>query len=188
LKLAQAAVEFSRNEFEAIQRIICESMSLEFRVEAHELVYRSKLALTYTYAFGYFLESSSKLEFFEFIQGELENNVLKLEGLLENKLERYLNDSSGRLEMGQEFWDYRIKVLSLVSIVKNYFDECLTQIETGFPDVQDKGKIGSETYGVNNLDFTGVWICAACTLANALNLENCIACGSRRLNISSLAK
>jgi hypothetical protein len=64
----------------------------------------------------------------------------------------------------------------------------LTQIETGFPDVQDKGKIGSETYGVNNLDFTGVWICAACTLANALNLENCIACGSRRLNISSLAK
>ena len=50
----------------------------QFLEEIADLVIRARRALTYTYAIRFYLEGKNKQMFFDFIQGELEASLEKL--------------------------------------------------------------------------------------------------------------
>lgn len=180
LSKALYKVQIIKDIVTALYSKINEGRIFDFFIEAAELIYKSKRSLAFTYALGYYLNSISKLRFFEFIQGELENNMIKLEELIEKDLMTFLNDDDKEncfLEL--EFGNFRVEVISLTSVVKKYFDQCLEAIEAGFPDVKEDG--GNEEFEITDINFSDKWICSACTFANELTAETCTACNSLRL-------
>ena len=180
LNSAKLKIKLAESTLNTLYSIINEPSIFDFYLEATELVYRSKLALMYTYAYGYFLESINKLSFFEFIQGELENNVIKLEGMLSTDISSYIEEYGSSMYLSENFTNHRVSVIDLTLIVKRFFNECLTQIEAGFPEVIDAGAISPGTYGVVDLNFTGVWICTICTFSNPIATNTCSACNMAR--------
>ena len=62
----------------------------KFLEEIAELVIKARRALTNTYAVRYYLEGRKKQEFFDFIQGDLESSLEKLNKRNEEEWEQYL--------------------------------------------------------------------------------------------------
>jgi len=58
--------------------------------EIAELVVRARRALTYTYAMRFFLDGQNKQRFFDFIQGDLESSLEKLNKRNEEDWQIYL--------------------------------------------------------------------------------------------------
>lgn len=68
----------------------------KFLEDIAELVIRARRALTYTYAMRYYLEGRNKQSFFDFIQGDLESSLEKLNKRNEEDWQTYLDvDSTG---------------------------------------------------------------------------------------------
>lgn len=186
IRNAKEKISKCKIQVEYMYGIIKESLVFDFYIDAASIIYNAVRSLAYSYALGYFLTSESKLRFYEFIQGELESNVILLEGLLRRDLTSFLNFENDLSGLNSEFINYRVEVVNLTTVVSRYFNDCLTQMENGFPDVEDKG--GNEEgdmylKSLVNLNFVDKWICAACTLANELSLNACIACGTARVDV-----
>ena len=180
LNSAKLKIKLAESTLNTLYSTVNEPKIFDFYLEAAEIVYRSKLALKYTYAYGYFLDSINKLSFFEFIQGELEKNMIKLEKMLSTDISEFVEGYESNLYLGENFTNYRISMIDLTVIVKRFFNECLTQIEAGFPEVVDAGVISSGNYGVSNLKFSGVWMCTVCNFSNFGEHDRCSACRMER--------
>lgn len=81
------AIAFAQKKKDEIQRQIQEFVEINhkygpanftFLEEIAELVIRARRALTYTYPLRFFLEGGAKQRFFDFIQGDLEASLEKL--------------------------------------------------------------------------------------------------------------
>jgi ariadne-1 len=184
MKAAQSKISSSKEVISKIYGQVSEGQVLDFYLEACELVYRSKLALSYTYAYGYFLESINKQWFFEFIQGELESNMIKLDEKLNYDLDKSLLDEDGFYKINSKFLNFRMIVVDMTLVLKKYFDHCLTQIENGLPDVFDEKQLGKDCMRKFDLNFLKVWHCMACNRENSTNNDTCVSCGSRRLDLN----
>jgi hypothetical protein len=120
------------------------------------IVTKARRALTYTYAIRFFLEGKNKQIFYDFIQGELEASLEKLNRRNEEDWSKYLevdeincnlfyllNDGI-ELMIGKRFLDFKSEVISLKNAVENHFSRVISQIEAGLPEVKDEANFCRE--------------------------------------------
>ena len=183
LKAANNKLENIKSLTTNLYQIINEGTIFDFYVEAAEILMNAKTSLAYSYALGYYLTSACKIRFYEFIQGELEHNMMILDDLTERHLEDFVDHSGPEVNLYPEFSGFRMEVISITGVVKKYFDECLLQMENGFPDVvagDEEDLSEAELKSLIDINFSDKWLCVACTLSNPLNTNACSACGTRR--------
>ena len=182
LKRAVYQCSIVRDRIERVEKRSGLAGLLDFALKAAELVFRAKKYLAFSYPVGFFLNSRKKISFYEFIQGELEHGVIMLEQMLDEDFEEFLVQQNETCTMSQSFNQYRNKVNDLKENVQNYFDQCLLQMEAGFPEIESGGpedeinSISSESESTN-------WVCSACTLPNNSSNLTCSACNSSRLRL-----
>ena len=163
--------------------IFKEANLFDFYNEASELVLNAKQSLAYSYAYGYYLTSNAKIRFYEFIQGELESNMIRLDTLIDQSLECFIISDEFAVSLLPQFSGFRMNVINLTNVVHTHFDECLKQMESGFPNIKDgyeENKYEDDIEVGTDINFSDKWICGACTLANDLKLYSCTACQTKR--------
>ena len=174
----------SLKSVEDIYQNLKEGTVLDFFTKATDLLISAKKSLSFSYALGYFLTSPFKLQFYEFIQGELESNMIKLDEKTELDLDNFIDSSSNQSNLNENFAQYRMEVISLTELVTKFFDDCMQQMESGFPNIVDESEENTSEDCLSalvNLNALDRWICGACTLANELQINLCSACGTERL-------
>ena len=129
------AIEFSKKKKQEIITQIRNCIELnhkygpndfKFLEEIAELVVRARRALTYTYAMRFYLESKSKQVFFDFIQGDLEGSLEKLNKKNEEEWQHHLDvDSYGSIHLGDRFFKYKQDVNTLKEAVEHHFSKVI---------------------------------------------------------------
>lgn len=145
-----------------------ESNILEFFSNATYLLLKAKQSLAYSYAIGYFLASKSKLRFFEFIQGELEQAALKLDDLTNIDVRKFILKQHQFPFHQREFQEYRLNVVKLTEVIKSFFEKSFIELESGLPEIRDeeyKDDILEAQMLIDEVE-NGKWICQNCTFAN----------------------
>ena len=114
-------------------------IELRFLENTAELVIRARRALTYTYSLRFSLEGGlTKLSFFDFMQGDLEASLEKLNKRNEEDWLTYIDtDSSNRMHLGENFFKFKQEVNSLSDAVERHFTHIINQIEAGLPGIVD---------------------------------------------------
>ena len=184
LKRAIYQSSIVRERIERVERRSGIKDFLGFALKAAELVYRSKKYLAFSYPVGFFLNSRKKISFYEFIQGELEHNVIMLEQMLDEDFEEFLILQNESWEMTESFYQYRNKVNDLKENVQKYFDQCLVQMEAGFPNVESGGADDEITLEHREPELSPTWVCSACTSVNNSSNLTCSLCHSSRSRLN----
>ncbi|KAM7484544.1 hypothetical protein LguiA_000553 [Lonicera macranthoides] len=169
---------------------------LKFIKEAWEQIVECRRVLKWTYAYGYYLpeHQQAKRQFFEYLQGEAEAGLERLHQCAEKDLEPYLKDPS------DNFVNFRIKLVGLTSVTRNYFENLVEALENGLSDVDSqaasskasaktaaaaaasksnckgRGGRGKSTSRSRNIDDEGSWACDYCTYVNNYSATNCDIC------------
>ncbi|KAM0890292.1 hypothetical protein ACQ4PT_027115 [Festuca glaucescens] len=116
---------------------------LKFIIEAWSQIIECRRVLKFTYAYGYYLEDKVKSGFFEYLQGEAESGLERLHQCAEKDLQAYLPYSKPETIEDHpsvtEFGDFRVKLVSLTSITRNYFENLVQALEAGLEDVTATG-------------------------------------------------
>lgn len=175
LQAAKSKILEAESEIREFSSFFTEPRFFDFYLEAKELIYETKHALMNTYAYGYYIKSISKLIYFEFIQGDLEANMIKLENLISKDIKSFVKEDDEGLHLKKKFRSYKSKIIDLTKVVQGYFDQCLEQIEANFPEIQD-GYVDASKY----LGYLKVWICDACKHTNNNNSIFCQRCNHSR--------
>ncbi|KAL3347811.1 hypothetical protein AABB24_021454 [Solanum stoloniferum] len=115
---------------------------LKFILEAWKQIVECRRVLKWTYAYGFYLpdEEETKRQFFEYLQGQAEAGLERLHLCAEKELEIYLNVEEGN---SKTFDDFRIKLTSLTSVTRNYFENLVRALENGLEDVDSQGALGN---------------------------------------------
>ncbi|KAG5629984.1 hypothetical protein H5410_001701 [Solanum commersonii] len=115
---------------------------LKFILEAWKQIVECRRVLKWTYAYGFYLpdEEQTKRQFFEYLQGQAEAGLERLHLCAEKELEIYLNVEEGN---SKTFDDFRIKLTSLTSVTRNYFENLVRALENGLEDVDSQGAVGN---------------------------------------------
>jgi rubrerythrin len=145
-----------------------ETNVLEFFSNATYLLFKAKQSLAYSYAIGYFLSSKTKLDFFEFIQGELEQAALKLDELTNIDVRKFIMKVQDHPFHQNEFQEYRSNVVKLTEVIKNFFEKSFIELESGLPEIKDeeyKDDVNEAQMLIEEVK-NGKWICQNCTFAN----------------------
>lgn len=111
----------------------------------------------------FFLEPGPKQRFFDFIQGDLESSLEKLNKRNEEDWYSYVDVNAFKeIHLGEKFFKYKEEINTLRSTLGEHFSRVIIQIEAGLPDVKDeKGENESD------LVFTDTsWTCPTCTVVN----------------------
>jgi len=112
---------------------------VEFLMEAARQIGKCRRFLKWTYAFGFFHQGSpDAVRLFEFHQAQLESTLERLSDMVENtRWEQFLDGISHR-----DFYDKRTQTISLIGVVRQFFDSLSSWMEETFPDVLAvRGKI-----------------------------------------------
>lgn len=174
-------IEACENSLNYIYQILQESIGFSFYLRALKFLYSAKNSLAYTYALGYYLISPSKVRFYEFIQGELESTIYKLDVLTDKNPESFIEVNGQKGKIKPELNEFRERVIDLTTKVKKYFYRCMKQMENNFPDVEEERIL--ELYAWRSLNDDSIrefWECKVCTLHNELDVVECTACQSQR--------
>ena len=90
----------------------------QFLIDISKLIVTVRRGLAYTYPYRYYLKGANKQTFFDFIQGELEASLEKLNKKMEEDWTLRLDLSEmGGLFIGRRFCDYKAAVVDLRVIV-----------------------------------------------------------------------
>ena len=149
---------------------------LNFLLNATNTIIESRSGICYSYPLGFFLNSVTKLRLFEFIQGELEQYLEKLDKATENTLES-LKDRPGLTG------DSEVESINeLNRVVRYHFEKCMQSMEAGLPEVEESSdpmELEFQTVEdllLANLDASQHWVCVACTFINANERQDCEIC------------
>ncbi|XP_042503652.1 probable E3 ubiquitin-protein ligase ARI8 [Macadamia integrifolia] len=113
---------------------------LEFIREAWIQIVECRRVLKWTYAYGYYLpeEEHGKRQLFEYLQGQAETGLERLHHCVEKELQIYI-EAEGPL-MVPGFEEFRIKLVELTNVTRNYFENLVQALENGLSDVESHGK------------------------------------------------
>ncbi|KAJ1422082.1 Zinc finger, RING-type [Sesbania bispinosa] len=108
------------------------STDFNFIIEAWKQVIECKGVLKWCYTYGYYLPDDIKVkkDFFEYIQHKAEVTFEKLDQCVGMELEGHLN-----VKRKDDLNDFRLKVVQLTNVTKNYFDKLVKALEDGLADV-----------------------------------------------------
>lgn len=132
----------------------------------------------------FYLEGRNKSQFFDFIQGDLEASLEKLNKRNEEDWQLYLEvDGFGAIHLGDRFFKYKQDVNSLRDAVERHFSKVINQIEAGLPDVTDEEEKTEDD--VDKYNAATTWTCPTCTNINQMNVEVCAICKTKKPKILS---
>lgn len=98
----------------------------QFLEEIAELVIRARRALTYTYPMRFFLEPGPKQRFFDFIQGDLESSLEKLNKRNEEDWYSYVDVNAFKeIHLGERFFKYKEEINTLRSTLGEHFSRVI---------------------------------------------------------------
>ena len=109
---------------------------LRFVPDAWLQVIACSRTLKWTYAYGYYhfeVESGKKKEFFEFLQGEAEKNLLRLRDLLERDLKEFLEE-----EGTEGFGQLQSTIMLITRVTKDFFEKLAGELELGLAGLTDR--------------------------------------------------
>jgi len=109
---------------------------LRFVPDAWLQVIACSRTLKWTYAYGYYhfgVASGKKKEFFEFLQGEAEKNLLRLRDLLERDLKEFLEEGSAN-----GFGQLQSTVTLIAQVTKEFFEKLAGELELGLAGLTDR--------------------------------------------------
>ena len=152
----------------------------QFLEEIAELVIRARRALTYTYPLRFYMAVTSKTAFFDFLQGELEGSLEKLNKKNEEDWQVYLEvDGFDELFLGERFTKFKTDINNLKSTLETHFSRIISVLEADLPGIE-------EIEGVMELDtFSGAqnWTCPTCTVINPMSASQCPTCRTKKPEI-----
>ncbi|KAK7312215.1 hypothetical protein VNO77_35923 [Canavalia gladiata] len=129
-KALEQLIELSADHIKTLSRTYKKpEADFEFIDEAWKQVVECRRVLKWTYAYGYYLPKSeeAKKEFFEYAQGEAEAALERLHQYAERELNKYVNGG----EPEESFHDFRLRLMNLTSVNKNYFENLVRALESG---------------------------------------------------------
>ncbi|KAJ6337893.1 hypothetical protein OIU76_007551 [Salix suchowensis] len=111
---------------------------LEFLTEAWQQIVECRRVLKWTYAYGYYLaeDGEAKVKLFEYLQGQAESSLERLHDCAERELKMFIYPD----ELSDSFDDFRVKLIHLTGVTKNYFKNLVTALENGLSDVASSSK------------------------------------------------
>lgn len=125
---------------------------------------------------------TSKTAFFDFMQGELEASLEKLNKKNEEDWQVYMEvDGFQELFLGKRFFDFKTTINSLKNTLETHFSRIIGLLEAGLPGIE-------EVEGVKELDtFAGAqnWTCPTCTVLNPMASAQCATCKTKKPEIKS---
>lgn len=156
---------------------------LEVFEEAADLVIEARSAVCYSYPLGFFLNSFTKIQFYEFLQGELERSLELLDKKTEIQERNFLLNVDGRMQLSEEYFQYKGELKTIINLVRNHFYKNLEQMEAGFPEIteinldSDLDEMIMLRIGTQSAPH---WTCPSCTLVNERQVETCGVCQTPR--------
>ncbi|XVF57754.1 hypothetical protein PTKIN_Ptkin07bG0007600 [Pterospermum kingtungense] len=115
---------------------------LGFLTEAWEQIVECRRVLTWTYAYGYYLsdEEQAKRNLFEYLQGQAESGLERLHNCAEKEVLPFLKNPKRK-----EFFEFRQKLSGLTRVTRNYFENLVTALKNGLPDVNSNSQCSSSS-------------------------------------------
>lgn len=111
---------------------------LEFLTEAWQQIVECRRVLKWTYAYGYYLaeDDDAKAKLFEYLQGQAESSLERFHDCAERELKIFIDPD----ELSDSFDDFRLNLIQLTGVTKNYFKNLVTALENGLSDVASSSK------------------------------------------------
>lgn len=167
---------------------------VKFVTEAWDQIVECRRVLTWTYAYGYYLDEQEKAkrEFFEYLQEEAEAGLERLHRSAEIDLEVYFDRKCTLSGTSKEFVDFRGNLVWLTSVTRNYFENLVRALENGLQEVnswktrRNKAKINKGIRkiapfgGAIAVHEDGQWACTTCTYVNSIAFNTCELCETDR--------
>ncbi|XP_075078462.1 putative E3 ubiquitin-protein ligase ARI8 [Nicotiana tabacum] len=120
---------------------------LEFIVLAWKQIVECRRVLKWSYAYGFYLpeKEKTKMQFFEFLQGEAEAGLERLHYCAEKELLDHLG-STEKLDYTEQgfcenFKRFRSKLIWLTKVTGDYFDNLVIALENSLKDVSSSSDI-----------------------------------------------
>mmetsp|Transcript_21929 Transcript_21929/g.40003 ORF Transcript_21929/g.40003 Transcript_21929/m.40003 type:complete len:539 (-) Transcript_21929:2760-4376(-) len=184
------SVKFAKDKRAKVRQMIASAIDMiptitpsvfDFLLEACDLIIEARTGLAYSYPLGYFINSPAKLNFYEFMQGELEHSLELLDLATEIDIGSYIgSDESRNIALKHEFFTKKTDISSIKNAVQNHFAKCMHEMELGFPDIADDVRQGDLENIEDKLNASIYWSCPFCTYGNKPEATTCEICQSER--------
>lgn len=115
---------------------------LWFITEAWAQIVDCRRALKWTYVYGYYLSENegAKRRLFEFLKGEAETGLERLQECADKELQQFLDDDGP----SKYFEEFNVKLKGLTAVTRTYFEKLIKALENGLSEVQTTGTSGEE--------------------------------------------
>lgn len=157
---------------------------LQFVEIAVDLLVECRNVIANSYAYGYFMTSPAKLQFFEFLQGDMERSLERLDEVTDRDISS-LVEFEPEVKLADSFYPWKESVNGLVNSLGSYFEKITVEILANFPDVREFAVSGDEI-DAQLLAFSkdemlhSRWTCAMCTYSNVPADTTCHICQTPR--------
>lgn len=187
IKFAKDKRDTKLNEIKQISQMAPEVNPADIDIfdKMTDLVYDARQCMANSYALGYFMTSPPKITLFEFLQGDLESRLDELDKKTDVELSSFLTEEYP-IKLSNEYYEQRQHLLTLYDVVKENYEQIMRDAEAGFPQVQEneydiEAEMNEALLRQHDAEArTARWTCAACTLSNAPDANNCEACQTPR--------
>ena len=181
IKFAEKRVEKIKTEIAHVHEL-CPMYSpndYQFLIEIAELVIAARRSLAYTYPIRFYLKGAAKQQFFDFLQSDLESSLEKLNKKNEEEWVTYVETNElGQLQLTDKFFAYKQEIVTLRTALNNHFNQCMTSIKNGLPEVEEEVK--DEADYTFDASMVGKWTCRVCQVRNNADVKQCVTCRSDR--------
>ncbi|KAF5739415.1 hypothetical protein HS088_TW12G00620 [Tripterygium wilfordii] len=114
---------------------------LNFLIDAWKQIIECRRVLKWTYAYGYYLPAHQRpmKQLFEYLQGEAESGLERLHSCAEREVQQFIDTD----QRSEEFIPFRVKLIGLTEVTRNFFENLVRAIEDGLSDVTSEGACSS---------------------------------------------
>lgn len=182
IKFAQEKLIRVKNDIGYVQGEILNlnPRDLDFIVDAVRLVIEARSVVAYSYPLGYFMTDPNKIQYYEFIQGELEHSLDALDEKTEVPIRDFIVTINTTKTLSQDFYYKRSDVISLIDIVRGHLNESVKQMEAGFPEI-NLVRTEAEILADQVKKINKFWTCSYCLQLNPAETEKCNFCQYRNI-------
>ena len=137
-------------------------LDYQFLIDISGLIIAARRSLSFTYAIRFFLKGAQKQAFFDFMQGDLETNLERLNKRMEENWLDYVEyDPQGKLICGPKFIRYKENVNTLREVVERHLNTVMVEIMNGLPSIMNIQE-DEEDYVFDGTNVGTHWTCRVC--------------------------
>ena len=141
----------------------------QFIIDIAKLVIKARRMLSYSYVYRFYLKGMNKQTFFDFIQGQLEQQLEVLNQHNEAAWLDYIElDKLGKPYLGEKWSKFKMTLVAHREATEVLFDKMTASIYAGLVEVADEADENDEMdYNFAGKNMTGKkWICSRCKQLN----------------------